>query len=134
MFGNAWRNSFVLLSISFVVLSGCSNVTNRSEVIGTYISRHQGNVETLELHPDGTYTVRFKGAGGPDSIYSDKWNFEPYYGEPKVSLQNFSDHFPQSSPRQATGITLLGIERAWGKIRLYRNYDRDEYFSKESNK
>ena len=108
-------------------------MTKRSEVTGTYVARPQGGVETLELRPDGTYTVHFKVAGAPESRYSDKWDFEPYGGESKVSLQNFPDHFSRDSREPTTGITLLGIERDWGRIRLYKNYDRAEYYSKETS-
>lgn len=107
---------------------GCSKVTDSSQLYGTYEARHEAGVETLKLNPDGTYTHFFKATDQTESSHSDKWNFEPYNGDPKVSLQNFSAHFPQSS--HGPGVTLLGIERELGKTRLYLNYDRGEFYSK----
>ena len=45
----------LLLLVCLVVLLGCSKVTDRSEVIGTYEARHDNGVEILQLRPDGTY-------------------------------------------------------------------------------
>ena len=102
------RNSF-LLSIAFLALSGRSNVTKRSEVTGKYLAPPPGNVEILELHPDGTYTVRLKGADGPESSYSDRWNFEPYEGDPKISLQNFPDTFPKIRTARRLALPSWGL-------------------------
>jgi hypothetical protein len=123
-----------LVLICLVALLGCSKVTDRSQVIGTYEAHHQNGVETLQLRADGTYTHRFKGADGIETVYSSKWEFEPYYGEPKVSLNNFPYHFPPNSQKELAGITLLGIEKDWGRVRLYLNYDRGQYYSEKITK
>jgi hypothetical protein len=123
-----------LLLICFLGLFGCSKVTDRSQVIGTYEAHHRNGIETLELQPDGTYKHHFSAADGIETTYSNKWEFEPYYGEPQVALHNFSPYFPQNSHTEPVGITLLGIQHGWGAIRLYLNYDRDEYYSKKAVK
>lgn len=109
-------------------LSGCSKKVERSQVLGEYQTEHQNGVETIVLRGDGTYTQHFKQKDGTDTIISDHWEFEPYSGEPRIALHNFKAHFPRSSEKEAD-VTLLGIEKKSGRLRLYLSYDRDEYFS-----
>ena|ERR1700734_3762943 len=123
---------FLMLS-SILALFGCSKKVERSEVPGNYQTDHQNGVETIELMADGTYTQHFKGRDGTDVRSSDTWEFEPYNGEPKIALHNFRSHFLQSSEKTAD-VTLLGIEKDWGRIRLYLSYDRDEYYSQTAPK
>lgn len=132
---NAWRRRapFLALMTCLALLLGCSKVTDSSQVTGTYEARHQNGVETLELRPDETYTHSFKAVDGTETAYSGKWQFEPYYGEPTVSLNEFSDYFPPGPPKKAIGITLLGVEKDWGQVRLYLSYDRDEYYTRVSH-
>ena len=108
-------------------------VADRSQVIGTYEARHQNGVETLELHSDGTYTHRFKRSNGTETVYSASWKLDPYGGEPKVFVDNFAQHFPGNSQTAPIG-TLLGVEKKWGRIRLYLSYDRDEYYTEKAAK
>jgi len=123
--------SFLLLS-SLAILGGCSKNVDRSGVPGEYKATHADGIETLELHGDGTYTNRFRTLNGAETASSGKWGFEPYFGESKVEVYNFSSHFPNPFQTGASN-SLLGIEKDWGHIRLYYSYDRDEYYSKTGN-
>ena len=130
-----WRRAVLLLPLMCLLFFfGCSKVTDSSQVIGTYEAHHQNGVETLQLRPDGTYINHFKAVNGTEATNSGKWQFEPYYGEPKVSLNDFSQHFPPNSHKDTIGITLLGIEKKWGRVRLYLSYDRDEYYTDKAAK
>jgi hypothetical protein len=118
---------------SLVALFGCSKKVERSQVLGEYEVEHQNGVETIELRSNGTYTQIFKRKDGTEATVTDTWDFEPYNGEPKVALHNFSAHFSQS-PEKGADVTLLGIEKDWGRIRLYLSYDRDDYYSRDGAK
>jgi hypothetical protein len=126
------RFCIVFLVLLSFALSGCSQKVERSEVLGDYQTEHQIGVETIELGADGTYTQHFKQKDGTDTIISDRWEFEPYNGEPKVALHDFRAHFPEDPEK--TDVTLLGIEKTWGRLRLYLSYDRDEYYSQAGAK
>jgi hypothetical protein len=127
------RYCIVFSALLSFALSGCSKKVERSQVLGDYQTEHQNGIETIELRADGTYTQHFKQKDGADTIISDDWEFEPYNGDPKVALHNFRTHFPQPSEK-GTDVTLLGIERHWGRLRLYLSYDRDEYYSQAAAK
>jgi hypothetical protein len=90
-------------------------------------------LEVLELRPDGEYTQRFNGKQGVESTAAGRWEFEPYAGEGKVVMHNFSSHFPGASPDKVDAF-LLGVDRNWGTIRLYFSFDRDQYYLKNSIK
>ena len=126
------RGTFFLLLNCLALLLGCSNVTGSSQVIDTYEAHHQNGVETLELHSDGTYAHHFKPSNGTETTYSASWKFEPYGGEAKVFLDNFARHFPGNSQLGPIG-TLLGVEKKWGRVRLYLSYDRDQYYTKRAS-
>jgi hypothetical protein len=121
---------FTIFSVlsSALILFGCSKKVERSQLLGNYQATHQSGVEMIELKSDGRYTHQFKRKDSTETTASDIWEFEPYDGEPKVALHNFKAYFPQS-PENGTDITLLGVEKHWGKIRLYVSYDRYEYYS-----
>jgi len=70
----------------------------------------------------------FTATNGTKSTSSVRWKWEPFEGEPKVALYDFTPRFPRS---QSGGVVLLGVEKAWGRIRLYRSYDLDQYYAKE---
>jgi hypothetical protein len=104
-------------------------VYNSSTLIGSYEAHHNLGVEKLELRSGGTYTHRFKPSDGGEKVYSSTWKFEPYDGEPKAELDNFVQYFPGSHQDGPIG-TFLGIEKKWGRIRLYLSYDRDQFYTK----
>ncbi len=113
---------------------GCSNITNASQVHGTYEANHQNGAEMLQLKSDGTYIDTFKASDKADTTTcTGVWEFEPYGGEPQVVLHNFCPHFSRDSEAPIGGTTLLGIERNWGSMRLYLNYDRNQYYSRKSS-
>lgn len=125
----------VSLFLVCLITIGCSRkVTDRSQVIGRYEAHPTNGIEVLHLKPDGTYIESFKALTGIETTFSGRWEFEPYYGQPKVSLQDFPNRFSENSHKDLKSITLLGIEYGWdGKLRLYFSYDRDEYLSKKTN-
>jgi hypothetical protein len=121
-------NSRAVLILMLVCLAGflaCSNKIDPSQIAGRYEARHQNGSETLDLRSDGTYTHEFIGANGTKSMSSNKWRFEPFEGEAKVALYDFTPEFPKS---QRGDIVLLGVEKTWGRLRLYRSYDLDQYY------
>jgi len=87
----------------------------------------------LELKPGGDYTLSFKDTKGVESITAGRWKFEPFEGEPKVAVENFSSHLPNFAS-QREGVVLLGVQRNWGTIRLYASYSPDEYYSKKTGR
>jgi hypothetical protein len=119
-----WK--YVVLIVMLVLILACSKRINPSEVAGTYEAHHQNGVETLQLRPDGSYLHEFKSANGTTSDHSGRWKFEPFDGEPKVALYDFSSHFPVSQKRG--DILLLDVERDWGRVRLYLSYDLGQYY------
>ncbi len=96
-----------------------------------YEAHHRNGTEILELRSDGTYTQYFTASDGMKSTFSNKWRFEPFNGEPKVALQDFTSHFPES---QKADVVLLGADRDGGRMRLYRSYDLDQYYIKAPTK
>jgi hypothetical protein len=112
--------------------SGCSKPLTTSEIPGVYKASFPTGLETLELKASGEYIQYFKATQGAESKATGKWEFEPFEGEPKVAIHDFSSHFPDSSPDKVS-IVLLGVDRSWGKVRLYVSYDRDQYYSKKPN-
>jgi hypothetical protein len=122
------RGAFLLPLTCLAMLLGCSKVNNSSEIVGKYEAHHQNGVETLELRSDGTYTHQFKSSNGNETVYSASWKLDPCGGESKVFLDHFAQHFPGSSQTGPIG-TLLGVEKRWGRIRLYLSYDRDQYYT-----
>jgi hypothetical protein len=125
------RRALLLLPLIWLIsLLGCSKVIDSSQVVGTYEARHQNGVEVLELDLNGTYRHLFKASNGSETVYSASWKLEPYGGQPKVFVDNFVQHFPSDSPPVPVG-TLLGVEKRWGRTRLYLSYDRDEYYTEK---
>jgi len=122
------RAILISISVCIIGLGACCNEVNPSQISGRYATRHQNGFETLDLHPDGTYMHEFTATNGTKSTSSVRWKWEPFEGEPKVALYDFTPRFPRS---QSGGVVLLGVEKAWGRIRLYRSYDLDQYYAKE---
>ena len=87
----------LMLATCFMPASGCSKSVTRSRVVSTCEAEHESGTETLELRADGTYSHRFKATQGPESTYSDKWEFSANDPGPTVLLHNFSPHFPNNS-------------------------------------
>jgi hypothetical protein len=104
-------------------------MSNSSELVGRYEAHYQNGAETLELRAGGTYTQNFKALNGQETQNTSTWKFDPYGGEPKVFLDNFVQNFPGSSQTAPIG-TLVGVEKNWGRIRLYVSYDRGLYYTK----
>ena len=121
-----WK--YVVLIVMFVFTLACSKRINPSEVAGTYEAHHQNGIETLRLRPDGSYVHEFKGMDGTTLNHSSRWKFEPFNGEPKVALYDFTPHFPVSQKRG--DILLIDVEKDWGRIRLYLSYDLGQYYVK----
>ena len=111
----------------FVNLYGCSKNIDASKLVGRYEAHSRNGFETIELGSNGTYIQYFTSADRVKSTYSNTWKFEPIRGEPKVALRNFTSHFPES---QKADVVLLSIQKDWGRIRLYRSYDLDQYYVK----
>jgi hypothetical protein len=122
--------SLALVCLAF--LSGCSRSVAPSDIPGVYEATLPSGSEILKLKPSGVYTQQMKGEHGIELAATGQWEFEPYQGEPKIAIHNFSAHFPGSSP-QKVDIFLLGAEKSWGRVRLYVNYDLGQYYSKTSN-
>jgi len=121
----------VFLLVFYSMLVGCSARPNREDVVGVYEALDHGNRETLRFNADGTYIQRFESSGAKELISSNKWEFEPYGGEPKVAVFDFSSHFPGRTHKIAdSSISLLGVEKSWRGIRLYLSYDSDLYYKK----
>ena len=123
---NIWK--YVVVIAMLVFTSACSETINPSEIAGTYEAHHQNGIETLQLRPDGSYVHEFKSANGTTSNPSGRWKFEPFDGEPKVALYDFTPHFPVSQKRG--DILLLDVERDRGRVRLYLSYDLGQYYLK----
>jgi len=122
--------AFALGLTCAVVLLGCSEVIDRSQMIGSYEARHQNGVEILTLRPDDTYILKFSAVDSSESTSSGKWEFEPFEGEPKVALHNFSSHLFKQ-PQVKADLSLLDIENRWGRIRLFVSHDLDQYYLKK---
>src|SRR5437868_2174104 len=105
----------------------CSKDIDPSKLPGTYEAHFKTGVEILTLRTDGTYTQYFTPADGVTSTYSNRWKFEPFDGEPKIALQCFTSHFPESSKGD---IVLLGVQREWDRTRPYRSYALEQYYVK----
>lgn len=125
------RKNYLRVLFLFLAIAGCSKITDKSQVVGVYEARHSIGIERLELRLDGTYFYEFRPSSGMAIKYSGVWRLDPYGGEPKVFLDNFSSHFPDAPDSGPIG-TLLGVERRWGQMRLYLSYDRDEYYTRKS--
>jgi hypothetical protein len=118
--------------VCFILFWGCSNRLSDAELSGKYQLRQNNSIETIELNPDGTYVYRAQTPSSPTRTYSSHWRFDPYQGEPQVSLDNFPQGAPDDPQRPLVG-TLLGIKKSWGRIRLYVNYDLNLYYLKQSS-
>jgi hypothetical protein len=127
------RRVLVLLLGIVGFLSGCSQVATGSKLVGSYSAHHNNGFETLELRSDGTYSHRFKSLDGTEKVYSSTWSFQPYGGETKVELDNFVQYFPRSHQGGPIG-TLLGVEKRWGRIRLYLSYDRGQFYAQSPHR
>jgi hypothetical protein len=83
-------------------LAGCSVASlppTPSEIVGTYMGRYRGGVETFELRPDGTFSQTFQ--IGSDAVYSisGKWRFKKEMTiEKKVVQVNRVDFEPFMVP------------------------------------
>jgi hypothetical protein len=106
-------------------LCACSGAVDPAELAGTYEAHTGDGVEKIELRRDGTYSEHFTSVDGVSSTYSNTWKFEPFGGEPKVALEGFASHFPESPKGD---VMLLGAEEHWGGTRLYESYIRDQYY------
>ena len=115
----------ILMLVCLAGFWACSNKIDPSQIAGRYEARHQNGRETLDLRSDGTYAHEFIAANGTKSMSSNKWRFEPFEGEPKVALYDFTPEFPES---QRGNIVLLDVEKTLGRLRLYRSYDLDQYY------
>jgi hypothetical protein len=109
----------------------CSREIDPSKLPGMYEAHPDNGLEIIELRPNGTYTQYFTAANAVKATTSNSWKFEPFNGEPKIALQGFTSHFP-GSPK--ADVVLLGVQRNWGRIRLYRSYDLDQYYVKIESK
>ena len=116
----------IFVPICVVTLWGCSTQVNPSQIAGRYEAHHENGFETLDLRLDGTYKHEFTAKDGAKSMSSHRWKFELFEGEPKVALYEFTPRFPRSQ----SGVVLLGVQKGWGRIRLYRSYDLGQYYVK----
>jgi hypothetical protein len=120
--------------LPLILLSACSRQPDEETVVGTYVARHSSAIETLILDRSGNYTLRVRTTDGGERSITDKWKFEPYGGDPKIVLYNFETNFdrPYPLPKIAKGaIVLLSAENSQGRMRLYVNYDLNQYYEKE---
>ena len=106
-------------------------IHDREEVVGIYDAHHAEGAEVLELDADGTYIDHFIGTDGSKADCSGRWRFDADGGEPKVDLEQFVQHFPESYRKGPIG-TLLGAEKKSGQVRLYLSYDRNQFYSRRS--
>jgi|HubBroStandDraft_5_1064220.scaffolds.fasta_scaffold240688_2 hypothetical protein len=127
----ARRLIFLSMIFCLAELCACSKEVDPSRLAGTYEAHHRNGTEIIELSADGTYTHKFVASDGVNSTYSNNWKFERFDGEPKIALEGFTSHFPES---EKSDVVLLGVERNWGRIRLYRSYALDQYYAKSSLK
>jgi hypothetical protein len=122
------------LLLPLLLLSACSRQPEEATVVGTYIARHSSAVETLMLHSSGIYTLRVRRADGSEKSITDKWKFEPYGGNPKIVLYNFETNFERPSPLpkiEKGAIVLLSAQSNLGRMRLYVNYDLNQYYERQ---
>lgn len=122
------RAILIMMPMCLAGFWACSTKIDPSQIAGRYEARHRNGSERLDLRSDGTYSHEFIAANGTKSTSSNKWRFEAFEREPKVALFDFTPGFPGS---QSGDPILLGVEKAWGRIRLYRSYDLDQYYVKD---
>ena len=120
----------VWATLCLIGLCACSTEIDPSKLTGSYEAHTSAGVETVQLNSNGTYTQYFTTATGTKSTYSGTWKFEPFGGEPKIALRDFASHFTHS-PR--ADVVLLSVQKDWGRVRLYRSYDLDQYYVKASS-
>ena len=119
-----------LMLMSLALLCACSKNVDPSRLPGRYEAHHENGLEILDLRADGVYMHEFRPTIGAGSIYSNKWRFDPFGGEPRVILRDFTPHFPNSQK----GDVLLDVDKEWGRIRLYRSYDLNQYYVQKPSK
>ncbi len=118
----------VVLGLTHIVgLCACSKTVSPEQLPGMYVGQHGNGVEIVYLNGDRSYSRHWTPSGGTDSVSSEKWELQSLEGHPVVALYAFTPHFPQAP----SGTVLLGIRKFWGRIRLYRSEDLDQFYSKE---
>ena len=72
--------SAALLSACAALMHGPDRPPTESEIIGTYDMGHAGFAETLELHPDGSYTRTLHGhLGQASKDFHGTWRLDGKY-------------------------------------------------------
>jgi hypothetical protein len=117
------------LVASLVALGACSGEFHKDELIGTYILNTGPAMNTLELKRDGDYVHGYQEKGSAKKTLTGKWELErTRYGQ-VVILENF--HPLPGESTNARGYYLLEPTRFFGSVRLVRNADLNEFYTKE---
>jgi len=122
------RLPVLFVALWALTLVGCSDKFTIEELAGTYTLNVGPGVDSVELRSDGIYIHSYQDSNVPKNESSGTWQLDTTPDGEFVTLNDFKPLPGENTTGR--GYYLLKPMHSFGSIRLMRNIDLNESYSK----
>ncbi len=112
------------------LLAGCSSHYSAGELAGKYVLSVDGEIDSIELNANGTYSHVYTAKSGDVGHQEDTWSLEELQAGETVVLNNFRPLLEENT--QGKGTYLLLVKRSLGHLYLITNIDLGTGYERRS--